>query len=625
MEGWGEGRIAQSLMDARGAQGQDDFDGGDDLAGAMLPEDCPVRPLGHMGGAYYFADPEGQIRDFRRLGEAEQLSLFMGRTGWLMQHFSDRKGNNRAWNTTEAAARLIDAAVRAGWYDSDSVRGPGVWWETAADLGGQPGAIVIHHGDRLQCGQFVDVGDGHPMLRLDPPIAAGRRIGGHLYKAVPGECRPADQPASEAEAERLENFIGTWNLARGEWDARLLMGITALSWVSGLLNRRPMCFLQSKPGSGKSALVTLLQSVNGRAWRRETFTGPGLRDELEHARCARLLLLNEAEAKDDNQRFESVAELMRYNYTEGEGASTVYGRRTVPTSFLAVLAGVLPPPVRETDGSRRIVVRMLPLNASDEDVLDFDDRLAAMAALGPRMYRRMLWSWGRWRQTWRAYAMGMLRAGFQKRDVDTWATVIAGWDLLRWDEFDPARVGQWLGIISPDSMEKPLSAPETCLVHLLTYRIDEWAGGGKRTIGEHLAEALGKIAGSYQRQEALRGVKRFGVTIATLGGKKNQSGEVFGGQDYIAVAKNHGGLETVFRGTDFVGGGWATALKDLDGADDSPVPIRLGSGGVSLDRGNDQDRRSRQFVLIPVSCLDHDAPPAAGPENDKIGDLNDGR
>ncbi|MGE5515096.1 MAG: hypothetical protein ACM31D_04670 [Bacteroidota bacterium] len=601
--------------DDRGGQGGD---GGGD----PLPDDCQVRPLGHMDGTYYFADPEGQIREYRRLGEAEQISLFLGRTNWLVQNFADRKGN-KAWNVTEAASRLINAAVRAGWYDGDAVRGPGVWWETFPEVDGLPGAIIIHYGDRLQRGHFIDDGDGQPRLRLEVPISAGRRIGRHLYKAVPGECRPANQPATEADAERLERFVGTWNFAKGEWDARLVMGFLSLSWMSGLLSRRPMAFLQAKPGAGKSALVTLIQLVNGRAWRRETFTGPGLRDELERARCARPLLLNEAEAKDDNQRFESVVELMRYNYTEGEGASTVYGRRTVPTSFLAFLAGVLPPPVRETDGSRRIVIKMLPLSASDEDVLDFDDRLAAMAALGPKLYRRVLWNWGRWRQTWRAYALGMMKAGFQKRDVDTWATVITGWDLLRWDDFDQSRVKQWLDVISPDTMEKPLSAPESCLVHLLTYRIDEWAGGGKRTIGEHLAEALEHIAGSHLRNEALRGVKRFGVTIITLGGTKTASGETMGGQDYIAIAKAHGGLETVFRGTDFVGGGWATALKDLDGADDSPVAIRLGTGAVSLGRSDgDKELRSRQFVLIPAEYLSHDAVAAVQPSG-KIGELGD--
>lgn len=642
----GEDRIAQSLVDAREAQERDagvsgnggsaagepargDW-GGDDAGrgrdgadgGDLLPNNCEVRPLGHRKGTYWFADPKGQIREYRRLGEAEQVSLFLGRTKWLVENFSERKGN-KGWNVTEASAALIAAAVDAGWYDPDAVRGPGVWWEGDAWDGTEPGRFVIHHGDEVQRGRwFQDSGEW--ILQLSRPQRAGCRIGAYVYPGDKVEARPAEAPATEEEVAEYEAFLATWNYAMGEFGARLILGAQALSYIPGLLQRRPIVFVQAQSRAGKSALLKTTALVNGRAWQFEDASAPGLRDLVEGTRCSRLVIVNEFEATAENDRADGVIRFLRYNYTEGEGRSVVFGRESAPTHLFTILGGIVPPPVREQDANRRVVVRLLPLEVSEEDKLDFADRQRQAAAIGSKLYRRVLWNFGRWRETWRAYAKGMLKAGFDVRDVDTWATSMAGWDIARFDEFDPARVDEWLKVVKPEAMDKPLSIPEAALVHLLTFRIDEWAGGGKRTIGEHLADGLAAPAGSYRRNEALKSAKRFGVTLTTLGGKWTENGAdgkvIVGGTDYIAVSKAHGGLESIYRGTDFGGGAWATALKELDGAMDSPIPIRLGDGSVKLGKDG-EGSRSRAFVLVPASFLS--APTVAEATGGKFGDLGD--
>lgn len=611
----GEDRIAQSLLDARGGTGDDS------PPDTGLSGNCPVRPLGHKGGTYWFSDPEGQIREYRRLGEAEQVSLFLGNTEWLVDTFSERKGN-KGWNVTEASAALIAAAVRAGWYDPDAVRGVGVWWEDGAWDGSTPGRIVLHHGDEVQRGHWVE-DSGEWILHLSKPQKAGCRIGGFAYPGGRAEPRPAESHASEREMAEYEFFLAGWNYDLGEIGARLMLAAQALSYIPGLLQRRPIVFVQAQSRAGKSALLKTTSLVNGRAWQFEDASAPGLRDVVENNRCARLLILNEFEAQAENNRADGVTRFLRYNFTEGEGSTVVFGRQSAPTHLFTILGGIVPPPVREQDANRRVVVRLLPLAVPEEDKLDFEDRQRQAVAVGPRFNRRMLWNFGRWRETWRAYAKGMLRSGFDVRDVDTWATMMAGWDIARFDEFDPDRISGWLDVIKPDAMDKPLSIPEACLVHMLTFRIDEWAGGGKRTIGEHLADGLAAAAGSYRRNEVLKSVKRFGVTLTTLGGTWEDAGGdgkvITGGKDYIAVSKAHGGLDSVFRQTDFGGGAWATALKELDGAMDAPRAIRLGDGAVKLGRA-DGVERSRAFVLVPASYL---SAPSLAPSPGDIGELRD--
>lgn len=595
-------------MDGSGEQQiRDILESGGRSAGtpSLLGDACPVVPLGHRKGTYWFSDPEGQIREYRRLGETEQVSLFLGRLSWLMENFAEGK-RNKAWNVVDASARLIAAAVAAGWYDPDCVRGPGVWWEGDSWTCGAPGPIVVHHGDAVQRGNWV--GDsGEWRLVLGKPQRAGCRIGAYVYPGSPGEARPAETHATEAEMEGFEAFLGTWRYAMGEFGARLMLGALALSYVPALLDNRPNVFVQAQSRAGKSALLKSTVLANGRAWQMENYSAPGLRDLVDGERCARLLVLNEFEAKAENGRADGVVEFIRFNFTEGEGRSALFGRVNAPTHLFTILGGIVPPPLREQDANRRVVVRLLPLTVSEDEKLDFKDRQRQAVAIGPRLYRRVLWNWGRWRETWRAYAKGMLKVGFDTRDVDSWATLMAAWDIARWDEFDPKRVDEWMTVVKPEAMDKPLSISEACLVHLLTYRIDEWAGGGKRTIGEHLAEGLSAPSGSFRRGEALKSVKRFGLTLTTLGGEWKDSGAegrvLVGGTDYIAVAKAHGGLDAVFKGTDFGGGGWATALKELDGAMDAPRAIRLGDGAVKLAGKGEDQSRSRQFVLVPASFL----------------------
>lgn len=550
-----------------------------------LPPDCPVRPLGHKAGTYWFSDPEGQIREYRRLGEAEQVSLFCGRCGWLALNFAERKGN-KGWAITEASAALIAAAVAAGWYDPDAVRGPGVWYETGPADDGTPGPAVIHLGDRLVQARWDD-----GALMMASPTKAGRRIGSYVYPAAPPEMAPALDRATQAEVARFEQFLCTWTWARGRAGARLYLGAVALAWLPALLERRPVVFVQAGSGCGKSALLTATALTNGRALQLEVKSAPGIRDLCDLDRGARLLILNETESKADNQRSDGVTELIRYNYTAGEGRAALHGRASVPTQLFTILGGIIPPPVDEQDANRRVVLRLLPLTASARDKVLFSRRAREAATLGPRLYRRMLWAWGRWPQTLEAYQIALADAGFDSRGIDTWATLLAGWDLIRYDDLNEDRAAWWGRRLAPEVLDKPLSIPETALIHLMTYRVDEWAGGGKRTVGEHLAEGLRKDPGGY-RDDALRPIKRFGVTIS-----------VVGGVEYIAVAKDHGGLETIYRGTAFAGGGWATALRELEGADDSPHAIRFGDGTVKLKGKGEGGERARA-VLLPTTLLD---------------------
>src|SRR6185312_3404744 len=142
---------------------------------------CPVVPLGHLKGVYYFLSPSGEIRELkpRDMTALGLLSLFDGNGAWLHEHFAKLDRKDRKTGEIEvnaAAAAMIRRCVAVGLYRPDMPkRSIGVWRDEA--LAG----IAAHCGDELFYFQ-----NGKRRRR-----AAGVHMGHAIYIGAP----PIEPPA----------------------------------------------------------------------------------------------------------------------------------------------------------------------------------------------------------------------------------------------------------------------------------------------------------------------------------------------------------------------------------------------------------------------------------------------
>lgn len=564
-----------------------------------LADDCPVRALGHHEGSYWFSDPLGQVRCKRQFRLGDVLDLFLGQIGWLRTAYPAAR-KTESWDNTAAAAALIAACVAAGPFDGGAIRGPGIWWESDEewDGDGRPAPVVLHAGQAVLRLEWAAAG-----LKASR-LPAGARVGDWVYRWwSQAEPLPARQAATAEQVHGLHDFLCSWNWVGGADDAHLIIGAIGVGFVPALLAHRPIILVEGESGCGKSALFSLVQRMHGGgAIRKENATAAFFREQMERERAARLVILNEFEAKAaGNARATEMVEWLRFAYTRGEGGWGRGGRDGSGgegSDVAALIGAIMAPPVDEQDANRRIVLKLEKLQVDEEDMLTIDERLAQAAALGPALRRRLLEGWPRFRGTYRLYQAALLAGGHSPRGITTWATVLAMADLMRWDDACAIRARQWADKIRAEQLavDAPVKAPQAVLDRLLSYRIEEYRGSSKHTVLEYLLEGI-----EAPRPDGIMAVcKRMGITLTDLvhvlpGGAKVTI-------RYLAVCTAMSGVEDVFRNTLFAGGLWKDQMLKLPGARKPDNPIRFGSHEDS-GGGRSREFRSRAAVLVPVRQL----------------------
>lgn len=310
-------------------------------------------------------------------------------------------------------------------------------------------------------------------------------------------------------------------------------------------------------GCGKSAIVTLIRGLHGRAAiGGENYTAASLRDRLATDRAARAVLINEAESAEDNRRLAEIQEMARFVYTRGEGGwgrGGVDAREGPPPDAIFALSAIQPPPVEAQDRNRRIVLELEALKVTPAEQEAFEARMQAAIALGPALRRRVLDQWGRFRDAEARYRRALFGHGVDPRGVDTYGAVLAMADILLLESDRPQqgvdtwafKIAAWISGAAGDIAD----APHQCWQRLLTHRAEAWGSGDRRMIGEYLSD----VAREPNDSEGARAILyRCGISVTSVAGMR-----------MIAVANDHAGLIDIYRGTPWAGGGWVTALRRL--------------------------------------------------------------
>ena len=516
--------------------------GGSDI----LPESCPVTPLGVQGDSYWYLDALHQLREVRDKDHNKNKvrSLYGPHIGRLHGDFPRYGKNNQVigWDGEAASEGLMQAAAARGVWDVfGRVRGPGGWL-------GEHGELVMHCGDIIVSTNLARSEAGIAMA--DTSFAPGRR-GRYVYPASAGLPRPLeDRAISRDGAEALLGILKTWNWSRGETDAVLLLGWMGAALLGGALDWRPLVWLTGDKNTGKSTLQKLLRLVFGEAMLSVTdATEAGIRQTLGHASLP--VALDEAESEEDNRTIARIVRLARQASSGGQavrgGASHEGHNFTIRSCF--AFSSINTPPLMSQDLSRIAVLDLYELPTDPGGTLP-SLRLdpAECARLGQGLKRRLIEGWPRFAQTletWRNQLAGAL--GHVARGADQYGTLLACADLLLFDGLpDPDTLGGWtekLSAVAISERQDDASDHDRMVRHLLSS-VHVTTGGKRTTFAELALRAAGREPGSDEdmRWLANKALQTYGLKVVA-----------FLDHQWLAVANQHQGLAAIFKDTHWAG------------------------------------------------------------------------
>lgn len=563
---------------------------GDPTPGAWTEPECPVVPLGHADGTFWFLSPSGQVRGISdaKLNANGIRGLFEHRHDWLWAEFPryGKDGKTRVgWGASEVQEWLIRGCASKGLFSADrSLRGEGAWRDDKS------GGLVVH------CGDAVLV-DG----AWEPPGRYGRWV----YPARPPQPRPGLAPLSDAEAFELLSLLGTWNWKRPEIDPALMLGWVGCAIVCGALQWRPHVWLVGDKSGGKSWLHELLRNLLGDALESyANSSAAGIRDALEGA--ARPVALDELEAEETNDKANAIVELARIASQMGGGkgvrGSPGGGARYFAIHSTFIFSSILQPPLLPQDISRITQLDLEPLEATPAQSAAVLKRIRAAAKLGDKLRRRVLDGWARWEATLEAFSSALAEAGHENRSASQFGTLLAMFDLITGNGPPAAeRVAELVAQLDARALlgqSDEMPDHLRCLHHLLTSDLDVYRHGERRVLGEEVRLVADYMtlnqettaAGGHAHQR----LRNSGFAVVVLDDKA-----------YLAVSNTHTGVGRLFAGSHWGGRsgrrpGWLQSLKRIEGVIPSPNNVKF--GGLAS-----------RALLIPFAAMDIEPPGVSQP------------
>jgi energy-coupling factor transporter ATP-binding protein EcfA2 len=548
---------------------------------SMLPDDCPVIPLGCSEDGIFFLNAIGQYVSVqkRQLNKLTIYGLFAPRTDYLLKHWPKTRTDDGIvtdFKPDVVARDLINAcAVEGAWDASDRIRGLGTW-------PGEDGEVVVHLG---------------PALRVrDGSERPGRR-GRFVYAVRPERPAPAKeaQPAGdEGPASELLSKLRCWSWRKpappdtdhhlGQIEPRLLLGWIAASTLCGALPWRPQVWIDGARGSGKSTLINLIGMVLAKGEGCHVTadaTAAGVRSRLQHDSLP--VLFDEAEPSEDNSRLNALVELARLAASGGLvlRGTAEHGSAAFTVRFMGLFGSVMRPPLKAQDLSRIAFLGLNRLPGSAQPPLLREDE---MRLLGRRLFRRMLDAWPLFQRALPQWRAALATAGLDARGCDQFGTLLAAADIALHDSVADsdtmdALCAQVAETTRADRLEE---RPEwsRCLEHLLSCMAPQWRSGELRNVGELVAIAGGRkimtdANGDPQRptaqemRDADRALGTLGLGVELMRDDTRRPVVDQASQDlvgWLAVANGHAQLNSLFRNTHWQGrsgtsGGWKPALE----------------------------------------------------------------
>jgi len=570
---------------------------------------CPVEVLGMKDGALYVLDPLGQLRILTNLGQMELRMLFGKFCSWLDRHFPqfDKNKGWKGFQAQYAAQALVQEAGDKPVFDTrDRVRGLGCWKD-------DEGRLIQHLGD------WVLVGDDE----LKPG-----EIGEHVYPGRPKVPRPLPDPRDiEASAAAdgsvmmtagevvFEHFC-TWRWARGDLDARLLLGQLGCAILGGALDWRPHAFITGDAGTGKSTLQEHYKKLMGpRLASTVDATAAALRQIINQDAIG--VSFDEIEADYTNDMATHVMKLAR---TAASGGTVYRGGQDHKAADFQLrgcflFSAIIPPSMRMQDMQRITFLRLYAL-PRDQKLTKRSD--AEWRRLGQRLAGRLAQGWSRFEQTREVYEQALMdTCDHAQRGARQFGTLLAAADLLLHDSVPSAEVAVSLvrGLERSSLYEYEQADPTwlTTFKTILSASPEVWRTYGFPTVAEVIREWFEAGGDEVERQKLQKRLNRAGLAMVT----ERATGEVF-----LAIHPRHEQIKAIFAKTDLRAHGGEGAWSGVLRGGDPYHPIDLSKGSPDgIWRANNVPhldgqkcvqirlaaRYDAQGVLTPIFLADPEA------------------
>ncbi|GAM00729.1 hypothetical protein [Sphingomonas parapaucimobilis] len=578
-----------------------DGGGDDDRFGRpprVMPEGCPVVPVGTEDGVFYFLTALGELRGLTcdKVANKHIVGMFAPDSAYLMDEWPRKKmvkskgpdGEDveewivTGWRNDDVAMLLMDVAAAKGvWNPREKVRGRGAWID---DQGG----LILHCGNHvLMGGRWHKPGehDGrvYPTMPAIPrPGRGGDVTGEMLAPNLVGSLRARgiEIPEKASPGVVLLELYKTWNWARPLIDPMLLIGWDGAAMLGGALDYRPLAWLTGDKATGKSAL----QKVKGWLFDGGILQSPdaseaGVRQVLGQQSLP--VAIDEAEADQDNRKILALVKLARLAASSQgnivRGGQDHTGHEFQATSCF-LFSSILVPPMPPQDRSRLAMLELGELPAgSREPKMDKGE----INAIGAWLRRRLADRWHLWAGTLERYTDALIDHGGQGgRAADQFGTLLAAAHILLDDDMpDDEALLQWGSLLSRERLGETAEAQsesEMCVAHMASSLVQLARSGTPRLISDWLLQATEPVLGGDvdenirgRVREAADALAKVGMRIVT--GKANMAvaegaPKPAPGRDYVAVAITHQGLSRVFENSRWKEGVWTQALKRMKGA-----------------------------------------------------------
>ena len=508
-EGNAVAEIPEMIRSARGKG----FGGGDRLILGYDPGETGPVPLGFASdGRFLLRDPV--MRRVTALSSSQMVTA-----GTLLglasgSFWADRFPSEQGFSSRIAGDALMEICRLKGSFPMSRVRGRGVWREKDR--------LVINHGGPLPNNLT------------------------HVY--VCSEILPELEPGNFHAGDVLDLFqLFNWITPA---DAMFLLGWCAIAPICGALAWRPHLFLHGPKNTGKTTLVRIINNLltplgvtlDGQS------TEAGIRQKLGPDSLP--VILDEFESDSQRGRMQGVVKLAR-SASSAEGAvarGTPDGKAleyNIRTTFL--FAAINPWRGTAADSSRIVQLQLAPHDNSQKTKGDILQGLRWLETIGSQ------WCWLSLN-----LAAVMLDSitdlevampAMESRHAQNMAVLLGGaWTVLERRRPSPDEAAAWvkqhLPAIEIHGQQHDESDSEDCLEHLLGWR------EGSRELGEAMAFNL-----AHEEEDHKDGpIKANGIVL-----DRDRQG--------FWVANKHPGLDKIFRGTRWEGGGWNTGLERIEGAE----------------------------------------------------------
>jgi hypothetical protein len=570
----------------------------------LLPQPCPVTPLGVLGKNILFLDRLNQVVETGPEVRKGELKLWFGNE-WLKNHFEQRpKGWKEGdpidkFDQDDAQTALVEDCVRRGIFNPQGR----VFGRGTHRFPGDEAVLALHMGNQVMLVNAPDPKrtDKKKMKRLDKPVITtpGEIIGeGGKQAFFPAmqKLPPAADSASTAEDGRaLLTMLETrWYWVEPRSSGLILLGHIVQMFICGALDWRAHVWLAAPTASGKSYLQKLIRAIHDE-WclATEDSSEAAIRQVLGDDTLP--VMIDEAEAHDKPERLAAILNLMKKACSGAKmyRGSTDHKAQGFTAQSCFLLSSVLHANMKGEDRNR---IAILEMRAIPVDAEPLELEMAAWVQLGKRMRRRVIDQWRRFDRTLRAYKKEIASRGYEGRWQDTYGTFLACADLVLYDygvdDLIPdenfvgiERVKQHVSEILPAMARgraEARSDVDRCLVHLTSHLLPGAHGKAPESVGCWIERAmtLKEVAsgqfitsGTHTEvdEEARAKLKSYGLRVLNIVDKgKGQLGYADARPEdwasaWLAVAyPTSKPLCEVFRGSEWADGGWLQSLGKVN-------------------------------------------------------------